>query len=214
MDRHGAGKVASALCGTVDIVTESAELIGNVTALVAQAMGRATADVALRLWTPRTASVAFVRQVAPTIADLTQTRLVASGQVVDYPIGAWGDESRDYHLRILVKPVGLGEEMLAARVSVVVGDKVVSQTLLRAIGTTDAKLLATTNPAVAHYRGFGLGDEGESAPPSLTGIRCAPVGSLLAVPDGGRRCDTRPSSVPVSRVDRKWSIRPTLMALV
>ena len=57
------------------------------------AMGKEVDDVALRLWTPKGAEVAFVRQVAPAIEDLT-TRATPSGPLsADYPTGAWGDES-------------------------------------------------------------------------------------------------------------------------
>ena len=44
-----------------------------------------------------------------------------SERIGDYPIGAWGAESRDYHVSVAVPPGALGEEMLAARVSVIGG---------------------------------------------------------------------------------------------
>lgn len=38
----------------------------------------------------------------------------------DHPTGAWGPaEHRDYHLRTQVAPAAVGQEMLAARVSLV-----------------------------------------------------------------------------------------------
>jgi hypothetical protein len=146
-------KVSSTLLGTVDIVADPAQLAADFTAMVEQAMGKATADVALRVWTPQTASVLFVKQVAPTIEDLTPKRIVVSDRVSEYPTGSWGDESRDYHLAVKVKAGGVGDEMLGARVSLVVGDQVVSQALVRAVWTDDAQLSTRINRAVAHYTG-------------------------------------------------------------
>jgi hypothetical protein len=121
--------------------------------MVEHAMGKATADVALRVWTPQTATVSFVKQVAPTIAELTDKRVPVNDRVSDYPTGAWGDESRDYHVCVTVRPGAVGDEMLAARVSLVVDDQVVSQALVKAIWTDDAQLSTRINRAVAHYTG-------------------------------------------------------------
>jgi hypothetical protein len=146
-------KVASTLLGTVDIVADPAQLAADFTTMVEQAMGKATADVSLRVWTPQTASVSFVKQVAPTIEDLTPKKIPVNDRTSDYPTGAWGDESRDYHLSVKVKPGAVGDEMLGARVSLMVGDQVVSQALVRAIWTDDAQLSTRINRAVAHYTG-------------------------------------------------------------
>jgi hypothetical protein len=91
--------------------------------------------------------------VAPTIEDLTQNKVAVSDRVADYPTGAWGDESRDYHVCVNVTPGAVGDEMLAARVSLVVGGEVVSQALVRALWTDDAQLSTRINRAVAHYTG-------------------------------------------------------------
>ena len=146
-------KVASALLGSVDIVADPAQLTADFTAMVEQAMGKATADVALRVWTPQTAAVSFVKQVAPDVVDLTGQRAAVNDRVGDYPTGAWGEESRDYHVCVTVKPGAVGDEMLAARVSLVVGGQVVSQALVKAIWTDDAQLSTRINRAVAHYTG-------------------------------------------------------------
>jgi von Willebrand factor type A C-terminal domain len=146
-------KVASNQLGSVDIVADPAELTADFTAMVEHAMGKATAAVALRVWTPQTATVSFVKQVAPTIEDLTASRVPVNDRVGDYPTGAWGDESRDYHVCVTVRPGAVGDEMLAARVSLVTGGSVVSQALVRAIWTDDAQLSTRINRAVAHYTG-------------------------------------------------------------
>ncbi len=146
-------KVASTLLGTVDIVADPSQLAGDFTAVIDHAMAKATANVALRVWSPQAAEVEFVKQVAPTIEDLSTKRRVVNDRSGDYPTGAWGDESRDYHVCVRVRPGQVGDEMLAARISLVVDDQVMSQSLVKAIWTEDAQLSTRINKAVAHYTG-------------------------------------------------------------
>jgi von Willebrand factor type A C-terminal domain/von Willebrand factor type A domain len=145
--------IASRLLGTVDIVAEPAGLEADFRSMIEQAMSKATGDVSLRLWTPRGAGVAFLKQVAPTIEDLTDRANPVDALTADYPTGAWGDESRDYHLCVHVPTKEIGEEMLAARVSMVVAGHVASQALVRAIWTDDEQLSTRINREVAHYTG-------------------------------------------------------------
>ncbi|HEY3606707.1 MAG TPA: VWA domain-containing protein [Pseudonocardiaceae bacterium] len=146
-------KVATALLGTVDIVADPAGLAEDFRRMTAAAMSKAVADVALRLWTPQGASIKFVKQVAPEVADLTARRVATGGQVGDYPTGSWGTESRDYHVCVEVKPAGVGDVMLAGRVSLVLGDEVLGQGLVKATWTDDMVLSTRINPEVAHYTG-------------------------------------------------------------
>jgi len=145
--------IATALLGSVDIVAEPSGLADDFQAMIGQAMGKATNNVSLRLWTPQGASVAYVKQVAPTIEDLTERTTAVDALTADYPTGAWGEESRDYHVCIHVQPRDVGEEMLAGRLSLLVGDEVVSQALVRAIWTDDEQLSTRINREVAHYTG-------------------------------------------------------------
>jgi von Willebrand factor type A C-terminal domain/von Willebrand factor type A domain len=146
-------RVASTLLGTVDIVAEPSELAADFQSMIERAMGKATNNVSLRLWTPQGASVAYVKQVAPAIADLTARARPVDALTADYPTGAWGEESRDYHLCIQVQPRNLGEEMLAGRFSLLVGEEVVGQALVRAVWTDDEQLSTRINREVAHYTG-------------------------------------------------------------
>jgi len=150
--------ISTALLGSVDIVPDPAGLAADFAAMMQSAMGKQVADVALRVWTPQHATVRFVKQVAPTVDDLTGRRTPAGPQAGDYPTGAWGpDESRDYHVGVEVTPAGVGQEMLAARVSLVAnspsGAEVLGQGLVRAIWTDDEALSTKINPRVAHYTG-------------------------------------------------------------
>jgi hypothetical protein len=151
-------RISSALLGTVDIVPDPAGLAADFAAMMETAMGKAVADVALRVWTPQHATVRFMKQVAPEVADLTGRRVQSGPQAGDYPTGAWGPgESRDYHLGVRVSAAGVGQEMLAARVSLVTGEpaapEVLGQALVRAIWTADEALSTRINPHIAHYTG-------------------------------------------------------------
>jgi hypothetical protein len=146
-------RIATTLLGTVDIVAEPDGLESDFRSMIEQAMGKATGDVSLRLWTPQGATVAFLKQVAPMIEDLTDRASTVDALTAEYPTGAWGDESRDYHLCIHVQPRAVGEEMLAGRVGLMVDGEAVSQALVRAIWTDDEQLSTRINREVAHYTG-------------------------------------------------------------
>ncbi|MCX5226256.1 VWA domain-containing protein [Streptomyces sp. NPDC006553] len=151
--------IASALLGSADIVADPAALAADFTAMMEQAMGKGVADVALRLWTPVGVEIAYVKQVAPTVEDLTARRTEAGPRAGDYPTGSWGDESRDYHVSVRVPQAAIGQEMLAARVSLIAPDplggdpKPLSQGLVRAVWTDDLAMSTSINPQVAHYTG-------------------------------------------------------------
>jgi hypothetical protein len=151
-------RISSALLGTVDIVPDPAGLAADFTAMMEAAMGKQVADLSLRVWTPQHATVRFMKQVAPMVEDLTGRRTVSGPQAGDYPTGAWGGgESRDYHLCVRVTPATVGQEMLAARVSLVSGPAtapvVLGQGLVRAIWTDDEALSTRINAHIAHYTG-------------------------------------------------------------
>jgi hypothetical protein len=121
-------------------------------------MSKQLPDVSLRVWTPQQATVRFVKQVAPAIDDLTARRVQSGAQAGDYPTGAWAPgESRDYHVGIQVNAAAAGQEMLAARVSLVAsspdGQEVLGQGLITVAGTHDEELSTRINQRVAHYTG-------------------------------------------------------------
>ncbi|MFF3329481.1 VWA domain-containing protein [Streptomyces sp. NPDC002888] len=151
--------IASSLLGTADIVADPAGLAADFTGMMETAMGKEVADVALRLWTPVGTAIRFVKQVAPTVAELTDRRTEAGPRAGDYPTGSWGDESRDYHVCVEVPAANLGQEMLAARVSLVIpqpdgsAQNLGAQGLVRAVWTEDMVASTSINPQVAHYTG-------------------------------------------------------------
>ena len=152
-------KVTSELLGSWDLVREPAHLEADFRAMAQQAMRKAVTGVMLRLWTPRDATVPLFKQVEPTIEDVTSRRVEVDARSGDYPTGSWGRESRDYHVRVRVNPGDVGDEVLAARVSVVAHSpedldaEVLTQGLVRALWTADPALSSPIDPTVAHYTG-------------------------------------------------------------
>ena len=82
--------ISSALLGTVDIVADPADLVDDFAAMMRASMGKSIPDLTLRLWTPAGATVAFVKQVAPTVEDLTERRVDAGSQMRRIPAGRVG----------------------------------------------------------------------------------------------------------------------------
>jgi len=146
-------EVSTALLGTVGLVANPAELAEDFSSMIKQAMGRGIAEATLRVWAPQGAQVLFVRQVSPSVEDLTPRRQSVNALTGAYPTGAWGDESRDYHVAVRVAPQPVGGERLAARVQLAVGEDVVANGLVKARWSDDDALTARIDPAVAHYTG-------------------------------------------------------------
>ncbi len=153
-------KVASTMLGSVDIVASPNDLVADFQAMTEAAMGKSVADVALRVWIPQTARLRFVKQVLPTVEDLTSKRTDAGPRAGDYPIGAWGAESRDYHVCVEVPPGMVGQELRAAWVKLVVpagssggAEQVLATGNVLAEWTDDEAQSTRINPRVAHYTG-------------------------------------------------------------
>jgi hypothetical protein len=151
-------QIADALLGTVDIVAEPEDLEADFRAMAATAMTKAVADVSLRLWTPQGATIKFVKQVEPTLTDLTGRRTEVPPRSGDYPTGSWGSETRDYHVCVAVPAAATGEKMLAGRVSLVMpgadgAETVVGKGNILAVWTDDTALSTRINREVAHYTG-------------------------------------------------------------
>ena len=170
----------------------------------------------MRVWTPQHASIQFVKQVAPAVEDLTDRRAESGPQAGDYPTGAWGSrgEPRLPPRACGSRPGAVGQEMLAARVSLVTaspsGPKMLGQGLVRAIWTDDEALSTRINKHVAHYTG-----QAELAQVIQEGLEArkhgdeetatAKLGRAVALPSNPAT-RTRPSCWP--RWSTWWMRRP------
>lgn len=146
-------KIAEALMGTVALIAKPSDMAEDFRAIMKTAASRGVASARLRIWVPAGAKVLFVRQVAPTLEELTARGVPVSELITDYDTGAWGDETREFHFGVQVAAQPLGTERLVARPQVMIGDEVAASGLVRALWSDDASLTAKIEPAVAHYTG-------------------------------------------------------------
>ncbi|MBK7747526.1 MAG: VWA domain-containing protein [Candidatus Obscuribacter sp.] len=150
--------IASKLLGSVDMIRESGQIADDFRAIIEKQKGLSVSDVRIQLWMPQGAELMYVKQVSPEILDLTTKRSAGPNALTGrYPTGAWGEESRDYHICIKVTPGGVNQKMLAGRVALIVTENgqenKVAEAQVLAIWTDDEKLSAVINKQVANYTG-------------------------------------------------------------
>ncbi|HEY2592315.1 MAG TPA: VWA domain-containing protein [Chloroflexota bacterium] len=153
-------EVAHALNGKASLIPGPDEIEATFSNAIQKAASKAVADVRLRLWTPQTSQITLVKQMNPTIEDLTSAGSRPSPQVLELGIGSWAPgEARDYQVDLQVTSGSLGDELLALRSSVVFHQDRQEQEIKPPSGsvvvtwTTDEALSSRINPRVAHYTG-------------------------------------------------------------
>ncbi|CAN5285277.1 VWA domain-containing protein [soil metagenome] len=150
-------KIARRLLGTATIIPHATGIAADFYETVRNAMEREVSNVRLRLWMPKTSRLISVKQMSPEILSLTERGKPVDTQTSDFPTGAWGNESRDYHLAISVPPGESGDEMLAGKVSLVYEEGTVEVVSppgrIIAAWTEDESLSARINAQVAHFTG-------------------------------------------------------------
>lgn len=147
-------RIASTLMGTVDLIPRPDQMAEEFAGLMRRSMSRGVAAADLRVWAPQGAQVLFVRQVSPNVEDLSARRREVNPLTGAYPTGSWGDESRDFHVAVRLPAArAVGQEQLAARVQLALGEQVVAQALVKALWSDDSSLTARISPEVAHYTG-------------------------------------------------------------
>ncbi|MEU6999955.1 VWA domain-containing protein [Nonomuraea sp. NPDC046570] len=148
-------KVAEALLGTFAFVRNQGELKDFFRDLTQQAMGKTVAELALRVWVPQNATLKYVKQVSPTLLDLTGKGTAVNPLTGDYPTGSWGTEEREYHLCVEVPPGAMRAEIRAAWVKLVLPDtgEVFASGNVLASWTDDLAQSTRINRKVAHYTG-------------------------------------------------------------
>ena len=149
-------RVSSTMLGSVDIVPDPSGLEADFRAMTQNAMGKSVADVALRIWRPQSSRLLFVKQVLPTVEDLTERGVRVGTMAYDFPTGSWGNEVRDYHICVEVTPGEIGQEMRAAWVRLVKpGDPltVLGSANILAEWSDEEAAYTPIDPQVAHYTG-------------------------------------------------------------
>ncbi|NDU71706.1 VWA domain-containing protein [Actinomadura sp. DSM 109109] len=146
-------KITSVLLGGFLDVPDPADLEADFLAMTRAAMSKQVADVTLRVWTPQQARLRFLKQMVPAVEDLTARRGDSGPQTGDYPLGAWGDENREYHLCVEVQPGDVGRQMRAAWVKLIAGDQVLASGNVLAEWTDDEARSTRINGRVAHHTG-------------------------------------------------------------
>jgi von Willebrand factor type A C-terminal domain/von Willebrand factor type A domain len=157
-------QISEKLLGKAALVPDPAGVAAAFRGAIEKASGKALKDVRLRIWTPQGAELAFVKQVNPTIDDMTARAKVVSPQIREYLTGSWGGgEVRDFHVAIDVKPGKVGDEMLAGRPSLAYlvpsggswteQEEKPPEARLFASWTADDSLTSRLDHHVAHYTG-------------------------------------------------------------
>ena len=82
-------EIATALLGSVDLIADPSQIAADFEALMRASMSRGVANSELRVWVPQGAELLFVKQVSPTLEDLTSRRTVVNPLTGAYPTGAW-----------------------------------------------------------------------------------------------------------------------------
>ena len=152
--------IADHLLGTTALIARPDGLAEDFRATMAAAMNKSVAGVRLRLWMPRNARLRAVKQAYPTEIDLTAKAIPVDGRAIDIPLGAWGAGAQDYFATFDLTPLGLGEQMLVCRPSIVwqdpaAGDQSAPGGVVTVTWTDDPSLTARIDAQVAHYTGQG-----------------------------------------------------------
>ncbi len=147
--------ISSRLLGSYDIVAEPSELADDFASMISDALAKRIPNVTLRIWTPRGAEVTLLKQLEPILTDLNGTDVDDAGQTREYPLGAWGDEARDYHLGVKLEPGEVEDEVCACRFSLVVDGEVVGESRVTVEWTDDVARSTKINPRVAEALGEG-----------------------------------------------------------
>jgi ArsR family metal-binding transcriptional regulator len=149
--------ISNRLLGYADAVPDPEKLEVYFKAALERAMSKGVGDVRLRLQMPKIAKVVTIKQVSPAIVDLSKLSKRVDEKNIDIPLGAWGDENREYQVAFELPPQGEGEEMMACKPKVVYtqdGQEIVIEgERLVAVWSSDVTRTSRIDEQVAHYSG-------------------------------------------------------------
>jgi Ca-activated chloride channel family protein len=102
-------------------VVEDAALPADFERMIESAMGKVVPDLRLRITTLPFTRLKFVKQVHPTVIDLTDRCTEAGRRTLELSTGSWGEESREYHVCLELDLAGkpMAEDLQLGRVELV-----------------------------------------------------------------------------------------------
>jgi hypothetical protein len=103
----------------LDIVLDISGLTDDLLSMITPFTDGILAKPTLRLWTPEGSEVAFVRQVAPTLVDMTAASTDAGPGTRDYPLGIWGVESHEFHIAVSLPTRRAAVDVIGTRAGIV-----------------------------------------------------------------------------------------------
>ncbi|MEU5879075.1 serine/threonine-protein kinase [Spirillospora sp. NPDC047279] len=167
--------ITEPLDGSLDLVASARKgLRTELAEIVERTRGQVMTGVALRVRTPRNASVEYVKELYPRLRALPR-----DGD--DHPLRAWRRGRRDYHLAVRVEPGEAGAHRLAAWVELVrEGEEVLASGRLFAAWSADGR----ATPGAAAVRP----DAGTAPEPVRSGAQAGGAGdpgSGAEVGEGG-----------------------------
>lgn len=109
-------------------------------------IGAGDVEASLRLWTPRGASVAVVRERAPALCDLRERAVRVDSRTIACAAGRWTDGAREYELVIALPPGRDGDAIRAARLTVIVDGEIAGRVPIPVTWTDDDSLVPTRRP--------------------------------------------------------------------
>jgi von Willebrand factor type A domain len=159
-------QIARTLLGTWAPVAGPERLADDFRAALTASMAKRIPGVLLRIRLYGQTKITYFARVMPTMEDLTGKGVVVDGgQAIEFPLGHWGVQLRDYHLRLEASQHDLrietGTLARAARLEVVLprsshqdGDtRVASSASIGMRWTNDITLANSIHPRVAGYTG-------------------------------------------------------------
>ncbi|WP_234357271.1 vWA domain-containing protein [Streptomyces sp. NBRC 110028] len=150
-------EIVRRLHGRADAVLDDSALAAEFADMARASMAKALAGVRIRVRTRAGGRIGFVKQVHPTRVDLTGEGTRPDARTWECGTGAWGDESREFHLCVLADPEGdpVGEDVELATVDLLLdGDTEPPPPAAQSVlvqWTDDLLLSSRVDPRLAHY---------------------------------------------------------------
>jgi hypothetical protein len=151
------------------------------------ASGVAASGVAasLRLWTPLGVSVGALRERSPATGDLRDAAVALDERTVECPAGRWTDGVREYELAVGLPARDAGDEMLAARLGVVVEGELVGAARIAVTWCDDERPTAPSTAGASHAAPPRVVTAEEELP---TGMSPRPRHTLVDEPHAAGPC--------------------------